>query len=127
MNLQALRARVQTAEHEVETQRARTVAECRKAVGVWRAGWTPGRIVIAGLAVGFASGRAQPLRLAGSSGVLALVRALAKLLEAGGSGKPATTSEPAPAADAPPADVPPTVWPNAPRRTTSPFVTTPTP
>ncbi len=130
MSLAALRERVRAAECEVEARRTDTVSRCRNAVGAWRAGWTPGRIVIAGLAIGFLSGRAQPLRFSGSGGLLNLLRSLARLVESSGLAKStadATVSETDAGAATPPDNDHPAVWPNPPRRTASPFVTTPTP
>ena len=50
---------------------------------MWRDAWTPGRIVIAGLAAGFLVGRARPLRIASGGGVLQLLTALSGLLASG--------------------------------------------
>ncbi len=129
MNLADHRARVRAAEREVAARSAQTAAHCRRTLTLWRAGWTPGRIVVAGLAVGFLSGRAQPLRLAGSGGLLALLRTLAQLLEKHGldGREPADAAPDAPSPAAPgsePGD-PPAVWPDPPRREAPPFVTTP--
>ena len=57
---------------------------------VWKEGWTPARIVIAGLASGFLIGRAKPLKLAGSGGLLNLVTALSGLLASGNAQAAAT-------------------------------------
>lgn len=128
MSLAELHARVAAAEREVEARREQTAAQCRRTLATWRTGWTPGRLVVAGLALGFLSGRARPLRLVGSDGVLNLLRALAKLLErpVPSSSERADPSpdEPDPAASTPTPDDPPAVWPDAPRRSSSPFVTT---
>ena len=51
----------------------------------WRESWTPGRIVVAGLASGFIVGRAQPMKLAGSGGVLNLATALAGIFAGTGA------------------------------------------
>lgn len=78
----ALIVRVRQAEQALESREQRTQAQWRQLKATWRAGWTPTRIVIAGLAAGFAIGRARPLRLAGSGGVLNLVSALSGLFAA---------------------------------------------
>ena len=59
----------------------------------WRESWTPGRIVIAGLASGFLVGRAQPLKLAGSGGLLNLVTALSGMLASGSAQVAAESAE----------------------------------
>jgi hypothetical protein len=79
----ALIARVQQAEAALESRERRTGQQWRQIKATWRDAWTPGRIVIAGLAAGFLVGRARPLRLTGSGGVLNLVGALSGLLASG--------------------------------------------
>ena len=79
MSLDLLINRVRQAEQAVDIREARTRAQWRQLKATWRAGWTPGRIVIAGLAAGFVAGRGKPLRLAGSGGALDLLRALMPL------------------------------------------------
>lgn len=126
MNLDAHRARVRAAERNVESQWTQTVTHGRRTLALWRTGWTPERIVIAGLATGFLTGRAQPLRMAGSGGLLALLRSLSSLLAASGFGH-GTTAPPA-QPETPPAStdgVRPAVWPEPPHRDPPPFVTTP--
>jgi hypothetical protein len=80
MNFETLRHRVAQAEQTVVVRETRTRQQWTQLRTTWRTGWTPGRIVIAGLAAGFVVGRARPLRLAGSGGLLTLLRALAPLL-----------------------------------------------
>ncbi|MFN3703434.1 hypothetical protein [Thermomonas sp.] len=80
MNFDALQRRVARAEQAVVVHETRTRQQWAQLRTTWRTGWTPGRIVIAGLAAGFLVGRARPLRLAGSGGLLTLLRALAPLL-----------------------------------------------
>lgn len=125
MRLDTPLARVRAAERVVEMRSAETLAHCKRTVTLWRAGWTPGRIVVAGLALGFLGGRAKPLRIAGSGGLLTLLRSLAQLLETNGLGRgtptPAATQ---PDPNAPPAPEP-AIWPEPPRRKAPPFVTTP--
>lgn len=78
----ALLVRVRQAEQALETRERRTQTQWRQLKATWRAGWTPTRIVLAGLAAGFAVGRARPLRLAGSGGLLNLMSALSGLFAA---------------------------------------------
>lgn len=68
MSFARLLARVRQAEHALEAQERRVAAEARQFRASWKAAWTPGRIVIAGLASGFLVGRAEPLQLAARSG-----------------------------------------------------------
>ena len=52
---------VQRAEQRVERRAVHTQVQWTTLKAAWRAGWTPGRIVIAGLVSGFVVGRAEPL------------------------------------------------------------------
>ncbi len=62
MKFKALQQRVQRRERLVEG-RAQQLRERWDAVkDGWREGWTPWRIIAAGLAAGFLTGRAEPLR-----------------------------------------------------------------
>ncbi len=83
MGFDALIAKVQQAEAALESRERRTSEQWRHLKTTWREAWTPGRIVIAGLASGFMVGRARPLRLAGSGGALNLLSALAGLFASG--------------------------------------------
>lgn len=83
MSFDALIQKVKQAEIALETSERRTAARWKELKLVWKEGWTPARIVIAGLASGFLVGRAKPLRLAGSGGVLNLVTALSGLMASG--------------------------------------------
>lgn len=49
----------------------------------WREAWTPGRIVVAGLATGFFMGRAEPVKIAVKSGNLMQIISLVSGLFAG--------------------------------------------
>lgn len=118
-------AKVDAAEREVETRRAEAAAQARRTGVLWRQSWTPGRIMIVGLATGFLTGRAQPLKLAGSGGLLSLLRALDKLLETARSGAAAPSRPDAGAEPRPSEGDDRAVWPSAPRREQRPFVTTP--
>ena len=83
MRFEQLRQRVQRAESRVSSSRDLAQSSRLALFDAWRRGWTPGRIVIAGLASGFLVGRAQPLKLAGSGGLLNLVTALSGMLASG--------------------------------------------
>ncbi|MDI1254055.1 hypothetical protein [Thermomonas sp.] len=83
MSFDALIKKVKQAEVALETSERRTMARWKDLKIVWKEGWTPGRIVIAGLASGFLIGRAKPLKLVGGGGVLNLVTALSGLFASG--------------------------------------------
>lgn len=68
MSFDKLIDKVSQAEAALEAQERRVAADVRQFKSSWRAAWTPGRIVIAGLVTGFVTGRAEPLRNAASSG-----------------------------------------------------------
>ena len=85
MSFDALIAKVRQAEDALEASERRTTTQWRQVATTWRSAWTPGRIVVAGLALGFLTGRAQPLKLAGNGGLLNLVSALSGLFASAGA------------------------------------------
>ena len=68
MSFDKLIAKVRQAEDALEAQERRFSADLRQLKGSWRAGWTPGRIVIAGVVSGFFIGRAEPLKAVAKGG-----------------------------------------------------------
>ena len=87
MRFEVLRQRVERAEARVQRHMDRA-EDRRKSLGLnWRLGWTPPRIILAGLAAGFLVGRAEPMARVGAvrwmqllgtaSSMLASVRAAA--------------------------------------------------
>ena len=85
MSFGALVEKVKQAEAALEARERQAAANWRQVKASWRAGWTPGRIVIAGFLSGFVVGRAEPVRrVARGGGALQLMSALAGLF-AGGS------------------------------------------
>ena len=95
MRFEQLRLRVEQAERQVAASSDRA-EDSRHAFGeAWRRGWSPGRIVVAGLVAGFLVGRAEPLsKVGGARGVqmlgtvstmLASLRAAAASEQAGES------------------------------------------
>lgn len=81
----ALIEKVKQAEAALEAQERQAAADWRQLKASWIAGWTPARIVVAGLISGFAVGKAEPLaKVARGGGTLQLLSALAGLF-AGGS------------------------------------------
>ena len=83
MSFENLIQKVKQAETALEASERRTASRWKQLKLVWKENWTPGRIVIAGLASGFLVGHATPLKLAGSGGVLNLVTALSGLMASG--------------------------------------------
>ena len=115
MSFEDLIEKVKQAETALETSERRTASRWKQIKVVWKENWTPGRIVIAGLASGFLVGHAKPLKLAGSGGVLNLVTALSGLMASGSAqaaadraGEAASTADNAIAqAAAPAVEIPP--------------------
>jgi hypothetical protein len=98
MGFDALIEKVRQAETALEAQERRVGADWRQLRGSWRALWTPGRIVLAGLATGFMVGRAEPFKRAAGGGVLQLLTALSGMFASGSA--QAAASEAGEAADA---------------------------
>ena len=84
----ALIDKVKQAETALEAKERQVAAGWRQLKATWIAGWTPGRIVIAGFLSGFVVGKAEPLRRSSGGGALQLLSALAGLF-AGGSAQAA--------------------------------------
>ena len=84
MSFDKLLQKVEQAENVVEAQERRTAADWRQLKRSWKASWTPGRIVLAGLASGFLVGRLEPGKVAASGGgVLRMLASLSALLASG--------------------------------------------
>jgi hypothetical protein len=85
MNFEQLIAKVQQAEDALEARERAFVADWRQLRASWRAGWTPARIVIAGLASGFLAGRLKPGRALarGGGGLMQLLSTLSGLIASG--------------------------------------------
>lgn len=99
MGFDALIEKVRQAETALEARERQTAADVRQLRASWRRMWTPGRILLAGLASGFLVGRAAPLsKAAGGGGVLQLASALSTLFA--GSSAQAAADEASQAAEA---------------------------
>ena len=97
MSFDQLIHKVTQAEDALEAQERRVAADLRQLKASWRAGWTPGRIVIAGLVSGFLLGRAEPLRaVAKGSNVMQLITMLSSLFAGGSAQVAASEAEHAP-------------------------------
>lgn len=75
--------KVTQAERALEARERNISADWKQLKSAWRAAWTPGRIVVAGLASGFLIGRVRPLRGATGGGFLHLMSALSGLVASG--------------------------------------------
>ena len=84
MGFKQLMTKVEQAEKALEARERRVSAEWEQLKAKWKAAWTPGRIVIAGLVSGFVVGRAEPLRTAAKSGGLMQAISMVSSLFAGG-------------------------------------------
>lgn len=108
MRFELLRQRVERAEQRVSSCSDRSQASRLAFLDAWRQGWTPGRIVTAGLLSGFLVGRSQPLarmdgarwlQMAGTvSSMFAALRAAAEAAAVQAEPETGTgaTSDPAP-------------------------------
>lgn len=70
MNFDQLIQKVQQAEDALEANERRMAANWRQLKASWRAGWTPGRIIVAGLGGGYLAGRLDPAKLLAKGGGL---------------------------------------------------------
>lgn len=61
MKFEQLQRRIQRAEDLLEGRERQVQAQWSTLKRVWRQGWTPLRIVVAGFGLGFVSGRAEPV------------------------------------------------------------------
>lgn len=71
--------KVELAEDLLEARERRVVASYQHLRGAWREGWTPLRIVAAGLVSGFLVGRTEPLAAVGGARWLQMVGAVSSL------------------------------------------------
>lgn len=79
VTFEQLIAKVKRAEDLLEARERRTVVSYTRLKQVWREGWTPLRIVTAGLVSGFLVGRAEPLGAVGGARILQMVSAVSSL------------------------------------------------
>ncbi|GAB1596791.1 hypothetical protein [Lysobacter claricitrinus] len=72
--------KVGQAELALEAKERQVAADWRQLKASWKTGWTPGRIVIAGLVSGFVIGRVEPARsVAKGSSIMQMITALSGL------------------------------------------------
>lgn len=79
VTFEQLIAKVKQAEDVLEARERGVVDRYQHLKQVWREGWTPLRIVSAGLVVGFVSGRAEPLRALSGARMLQMISAVSGL------------------------------------------------
>ncbi len=79
VTFEQLIAKVEQAEDVLEARERATVSRYRQLKQAWQAGWTPWRIVSAGLVSGFLVGRAEPLGAVGGPRLLQMVGAVSSL------------------------------------------------
>lgn len=81
MNFEQLLKKVEQAEDALESREREVVADWHRLQATWRAAWTPGRILIAGVTSGFAFGRAsRGSRGGGGSGFLRILSTVSGLI-----------------------------------------------
>lgn len=80
MRFELLRQRVERAETRVESCMDRAYSHRQVFRDAWRRGWTPGRIVVAGLLSGFLVGRAEPLSKVGGARWLQMLGTVSTML-----------------------------------------------
>ncbi|AKC87066.1 hypothetical protein [Pseudoxanthomonas suwonensis] len=80
MRFELLRQRVERAERRVAACGDRAEAHRHEFGQAWRRGWTPGRIVVAGLVSGFLVGRAEPLSKIGGSRWLQMLSTVSSMV-----------------------------------------------
>lgn len=74
MRFEQLIKKVEQAENAIEANERRVGADLRQLKASWKAAWTPGRIVLAGLGSGFVLGLVEPgRRLASGSNAMRLM------------------------------------------------------
>lgn len=93
MSFEALIQKVKQAEDALESREREGEADWRQFKSTWRAAWTPGRIVVAGLASGFLLGRAQPGKHIGAASTLRLLSALSSVMAISRADDAATQAE----------------------------------
>lgn len=70
MSFEKLIKKVATAEGSLEANERRVGADLRQLKDSWMSMWSPGRIIVAGVASGFLIGRAEPIATVARSGGL---------------------------------------------------------
>lgn len=79
VTFEQLIAKVNQAEDVLEARERQVVGSYQRLTRAWRDGWTPGRIIAAGMVSGFLVGRAEPLRALSGARALQMIGALSGL------------------------------------------------
>lgn len=86
--------KVAQAEAALEAEERRVAADWRQLKASWKTGWTPGRIVLAGLVSGFVIGRVEPVKIgAKGSTIMQMITAVSGLLATAKAQEAATEVE----------------------------------
>ena len=93
MNFKQLQRRVVLAERRVERRALQAQSQWDELKGAWREGWTPGRIVIAGVVSGFLVGRSEPLRALTGARWMQMFTAVSSFLATAQAAAAAETAE----------------------------------
>ena len=94
MGFHELIDKVKQAETALEAQERQAAADWRQFRASWHALWTPGRIVLAGVAAGFMTGSTSPLRgAAAGRGLLQLATVVSGLFASGSAQAAANEAE----------------------------------
>ena len=93
MRFEKLLQHVQRAEQRVELRATHAQLQWATLKQTWRAGWTPGRIVIAGLVSGFLAGRAEPLRAMNGARWMQMFTAVSSFVASAQAAAAADTAE----------------------------------
>ena len=94
MSFDKLIDKVKQAEDALEAQERRVAADFRQLKASWVTGWTPPRIVIAGLVSGFLIGRVEPLKAVAKGGnAMQLITMLSGLFASSGAQAAASEAE----------------------------------
>ena len=93
MRFEQLQQHVERAEKRVELRGAQTSLHWTILKQSWKDGWTPGRIVIAGVVSGFLVGRAEPLRTLTGARWMQMFTAVSSFLATAQAAAAAETAE----------------------------------
>lgn len=83
MGFSQLKQKVTQAEKSLEAHERVVASDWRVLKDTWRDAWTPGRIVIAGLASGFVMGKIEPVSRSKASSILNMFTAVGGLFASG--------------------------------------------
>ena len=89
-----LMQKVEQAEATLEARERLVAADWRQLKASWKDGWTPGRIVLAGVVAGFIVGRVEPVKAVAQGGtIMQMITALSGLVASASTEQAATRVE----------------------------------